>query len=149
MTGPRRWAEGDAPGRDGGREQNPIPMSARTIRVNELIQREINDILRRRYQSEALSITITEVRVSPDLRDGRVLVSILGDAETVAKKFRWLRRQAAAIREEVGRRVILKFLPKFEYRLDTTTAQTAHLMHLLDQVGGKAPADGPGEPGGT
>jgi ribosome-binding factor A len=113
-------------------------MSSRTIRVNELLQREINAILRQRYQSEALAITVAEVRVSPDLRDGRVFVSILGDGETVKKKFRWLRRQAPAIREEVGRRVVLKFLPKFQYQIDQGTAQTAHLMRLLDQVEGKA-----------
>ena len=47
-------------------------MSNRTLRVNELIQRELGDILRRRYQSEAVAVTITEVRVAPDLRDGRV-----------------------------------------------------------------------------
>ena len=122
-------------------------MSARTIRVNELLRREINDVLRRRYQSEALAITITEVRVSPDLRDGRVQVSILGDPEEVATKFRWLRRQAGEIRAEVGRRIVLKFLPKFEYRLDKTTAQTADLMRLLDEVGGGAPSGEPPEPG--
>jgi ribosome-binding factor A len=114
-------------------------MSSRTIRVNELLQREINAILRQRYQSEALAVTVAEVRVAPDLRDARVFVSILGDDEAVKKKFRWLKRQAAAIREEVGRRIVLKFLPKFEYQIDRGTAQTAHLMQLLDQVEGKEP----------
>jgi ribosome-binding factor A len=109
-------------------------MSTRTIRVNELVQREINDILRQRYQTEALAITITEVRVSPDLRDGRVFAAILGDGATVRKKFRWLRSRAPAIREELGRRIVLKFLPKFEYQLDVTTAKAARLMQLLDEV---------------
>ena len=42
-------------------------MSNRTIRVNELIQRELSAILRKFYQAEAVTITIAEVRVSPDL----------------------------------------------------------------------------------
>ncbi len=109
-------------------------MSTRTIRVNELIQRELNAILRQRYQSEAMAITVTEVRVSPDLRDGRVFAAILGDGETVRKKFRWLRGRDRAIREELSRRIVLKFLPKFEYRLDENTAKAAHLMRLLDEV---------------
>ena len=54
-------------------------MSNRTVRVNELVQREISDILRKHYQSEAVTITISEVRVSPDLRDARVFVSVVGD----------------------------------------------------------------------
>jgi ribosome-binding factor A len=121
-------------------------MSARTVRVNELIQRELNDILRQRYQSEALAITVTEVRVSPDLREGRVFVSILGDPEEVGRRFRWLRRHAPAIRGEVGRRIVLKFLPRFEYKLDKSASQTARLMELLDQVEGKPPQGPPGAP---
>ena len=75
-------------------------MSQRIIRVNELIQRELGDILRRHYQSEAVAITITEVRVSPDLRDGRVFVSVVGDEDTVQDRLRWLRREAPAKRTE-------------------------------------------------
>jgi len=59
-------------------------MSTRTVRVNELVQREISEILRRNYQSEAVTLTVTEVRVSPDLRDARVFVSVLGDGEAAA-----------------------------------------------------------------
>ena len=48
-------------------------MSNRTVRVNELVQRELSDILRQRYQSESVAITITEVRVSgPNFRGTRV-----------------------------------------------------------------------------
>jgi len=53
-------------------------MSNRTLRVNELIQRELSAILRQRHQSEAVAVTITEIRVSPDLRDARVFVSVIG-----------------------------------------------------------------------
>jgi ribosome-binding factor A len=109
-------------------------MSTRTIRVNELIQRELNGILRQRYQAEVMAITVTEVRVSPDLRDGRAFVAILGDAETVRRKFRWLRGRSRAIREELGRRIVLKFLPKFEYQIDEKTAKAEHVMQLLDKV---------------
>ncbi len=82
-------------------------MSNRTIRVNELLQREISDVLRKRYQSEAVAITITEVRVSPDLRDARVFVSIVGTEEVAETKLRWLRTIAPDIREEISRRIVL------------------------------------------
>jgi ribosome-binding factor A len=61
-------------------------VSNRTIRVNELIQRELNDILRRHYQTESISITVTEVRISTDLRDGKVFVAIIGDEEFVLRR---------------------------------------------------------------
>ncbi len=117
-------------------------MSNRTLRVNELIQRELGDILHRVYQSEAVAITITEVRVAPDLRDGRVFVSIVGDEATVQDRLRWLRREAPAIRTELGRRIVLKYLPKLDYVFDKSAARGTRLMRLLDEIGGA----GKGEP---
>ena len=47
-------------------------MSNRTLRVNELIQREMSAILRKRYQAEALPITIASIEVTPDLLEAKV-----------------------------------------------------------------------------
>jgi ribosome-binding factor A len=118
-------------------------MSKRTVRVNELIQREISDVLRKRYQSEAVAITISEVRVAPDLRDARVFVAIVGDEETASDRLRWLRSRAAEIRAEVGRRIVLKYLPKFEYILDQTAVRGARILQALDDLGvPPAPVEG-------
>src|SRR5581483_449995 len=105
-------------------------MSNRTLRVNELVQREISDILRKRYQSEAVAITITEVRVAPDLRDARVFVSIVGPTAIAEEKLAWIRAKAPEIREEVGRRIVLKYLPKFEYVLDKSAARGARILQV-------------------
>jgi ribosome-binding factor A len=122
-------------------------MSIRTVRINELVQRELSDILRRRYQSEAVAVTVTEVRVAPDLRDARVFVSVIGDAETAADRLRWLRRQAPAIREEIGRRIVLKYLPKFEYILDDSAARSLRVLQILDDLD-RGPSAPPGPPKG-
>ena len=109
-------------------------MSNRTVRVNELVQREISDILRKRYQSESVTMTIAEVRVSPDLRDARVFVAVVGDDETAQKKLAWIRSKAAEIREEVSRRIVLKYLPKFEYLLDQSAVRGARILEVLDEI---------------
>ena len=109
-------------------------MSNRTIRVNELVQRELSAILRQRYQSEAVTITITEVRVSPDLRDARVFVAIVGDEETGEAKMKWLRSKAGEIREEISKRIVLKYLPKFEYVLDQSAVRGARILQVLDEI---------------
>jgi ribosome-binding factor A len=116
-------------------------VSNRTVRVNELVQRELSAILRQNYQTETVAVTITEVRVSPDLRDARVFVSVIGDEETAIQKLRWLRTKATEIRQEVGRRIILKFLPKFEYRLDESTERSTRMQRLLDDMGPTAAPD--------
>ena len=117
-------------------------MSNRTVRVNELLQRELSDILRKRYQSESVAITITEVRVAPDLRDARVFISVLGTEEEGNEKLTWLRSKASDIRDEVGRRIVLKFLPKFEYILDHSALRGARILQVLDEIDHPRPKDG-------
>lgn len=109
-------------------------MSNRTIRVNELLQRELSDILRKRYQTESVAITITEVRVAPDLRDARVFISVVGSEEVGEEKLRWLKTKAADIREQISRRIVLKFLPKFEYILDHSAIRGARILNVIDEI---------------
>ena len=119
-------------------------MSNRIVRINELVQREVSDILRRRHAAEAVAITITEVRVAPDLREGRIFVAILGDAATVEDRFRWLQKRAAEIRRELARRIVLKFLPHFTYVLDRSSVRAARVLQALDAI--KRPGEPASEP---
>jgi ribosome-binding factor A len=121
-------------------------VSNRIVRINELVQREISDILRQRHASEAVAITIAEVRVAPDLRDGRVFVAIVGDDATVADRFRWLKRRAPEIREELARRIVLKFLPRFTYVLDKSSETAARVLKVLDEIEPPRPAKPPIDP---
>lgn len=109
-------------------------MSNRTLRVNVLLQRELSEILRKHHQAEAVSLTISEVRVAPDLRDARVFVSIVGDEAHVAGRLRWLRQQSAAIRHELSRRIVLKFLPRLDYVLDHSAERGSRIGHMLDAL---------------
>lgn len=118
-------------------------MSNRTLRVNELLQRELSDILRKRYQFESIAITITEIRVAPDLRDARVFVSVLGDEEELEEKLRWLRAHTKEFRHELGRRVVLKYMPKFEYVADHSVEQGTRILQMLDEIEPKPPGEPP------
>ncbi len=113
-------------------------MSNRTLRVNELLQRELSDILRKYYQSESVALTITEIRVAPDLRDARVFVSVIGDEDELERKLRWLRAHSKEFRHELGRRVVLKYMPKFEYIADHSTEQGARILKVLEEIEPKA-----------
>lgn len=114
-------------------------MSNRTLRVNELIQRELSDILRKRYQTETMAITITEVRVAPDLRDARAFVSIVGGEAAQESGIRWLRAHARDLRQELGRRIVLKYMPRIEYVLDHSAEQGARILQVLDEIDRQSP----------
>lgn len=117
-------------------------MSNRTLRINELIQRELSDILHSRHQAEAVALTVTAVEIAPDLRDGRIHISVLGDAEFAEQRLRWLRAHHKELRHELGRRVILKYLPRFTYVLDESAQHSNRVLQILDQIG-PPPAKGP------
>jgi ribosome-binding factor A len=109
-------------------------VSNRIVRINELVQREISDILRQRHASDAVSITVSEVRVSPDLRDGRVFVAILGNEEQVADRFRWLQKKSVEIRGELAKRIVLKFIPHLTYVLDKSSDRAVRVIAALDRI---------------
>lgn len=109
-------------------------MSTRTLRVNELIQRELSAILRTIYKDEAVAITITGVQVSPDLHEGKVFVAVTGDEEDEAKSLRWLKHNSKEFRFEMGRRIVLKHMPHFSYHIDTSTARGNRILSVLDDI---------------
>ena len=109
-------------------------MSTRTLRVNELIQRELSAILRTIYKDEAVAITITGVQVSPDLHEGKVFVAVTGDEEDEVKCLRWLKHNSKDFRFELGRRIVLKHMPAFIYLLDTSTARGNRILGVLDEI---------------
>ena len=119
-------------------------MSNRTLRVNELIQREMSSILRKRYQAESLPVTIVSVEVTPDLLEAKVFVSVLGDAAAVEQKLRWLRKISQELRFELGRTIVLKHMPKFTYEVDVTTERGNRILGILDELDAQEKA----KPGG-
>ena len=75
-------------------------MSNRLVRINELVQRELNSYLRKRYQSEAAAITITSVEIADDLKTGKAHVAIFGKEDYVAGRMDWLLKHAGELRRD-------------------------------------------------
>jgi len=109
-------------------------MSNRTLRVNELIQRELSDILRHRHQAEATPITITAADTAPDLRECRVHVAVTAAPDVAAQKLRWLKTITPDLRRELGRRIVLKYMPNLTFVLDTATARGNRILGILDEL---------------
>ncbi len=96
--------------------------SQRQRRVNELVRHAMAEILLRDEirddDLKGASITVTEVEVSPDLRNARLYVVPLGGANQEAV-LAALRRNARFLRGELSRRVTLKYSPALSFELDT------------------------------
>ncbi len=114
-------------------------MSQRNIRVNELIKREISEVLHTRFQAESVRITITRVDVSPDHRKAHVFFSVIGGEIEVRPALSWLRKNQKEIRRQVGRKVVLKFLPHLQFHYDPTLEEGDHVLNILDELDGEQP----------
>ncbi len=109
--------------------------SQRQLRVGELIRRRLAEVLARDETSdpelEGVSVTVSEVRVSPDLRHATAYVLPLGgaNAEGVVKA---LNRQKAALRRAVTSGMTLKFSPEIGFAVDATFEQMDRTRKLLE-----------------
>jgi ribosome-binding factor A len=117
--------------------------STRVLRVNELIQREMSNLLRRKYNADAAPITITAVQCTPDVREAKVFVSITGDDEQTADRMKWLRKHNKELRFALGDIIILKHMPVFTFELDEVTDRGNRILGLLDEIAEKEKTPAP------
>lgn len=109
-------------------------MAKRKIRVDELLKREISDILHTRYRTEAVYITITDVDISPDLRAGCVFYSVLGDDNRKLECEQFIRSIQDEIARELPRRVILKYFPRLTYAYDDSLEKGHRVIELMESL---------------
>jgi ribosome-binding factor A len=107
----------------------------RRERVEELIVREVSDILRREVKDPRIGfVTVTEAEVSPDLRQARVFVSVMGSDEEREAALKGLNSAARFIRGQFGKRVSMRVTPELTFRFDTSIDRGARIFELLEQV---------------
>nr|WP_207903623.1 30S ribosome-binding factor RbfA [Rhodovulum marinum] len=110
--------------------------SQRQLRVGELIRRTLSEVLSRGDvhdpELNAMSITVGEVRTSPDLKVATAFVLPLGgrDAEAALAA---LRRNRGELRRAVSKKIDLKFSPELRFALDETFDRMDETRRLLSQ----------------
>ncbi len=118
----------------GGHQAAPGGASQRQLRVGELLRRALSDVLLRgdhhSPELSRMSITVGEVRVSPDLRQATVFVMPLGGVQR-DEAMEALDRARGELRREVTRHVDLKFSPELTFRLDPSFDRMDETRRLL------------------
>jgi ribosome-binding factor A len=120
----------------------------RNERVNAQFKEEIADLLRKVKDPRVGFVSVTEVDVTPDLKQARIYISVLGDEAQKRSTLEGLKSASGFVKSELAKRVRLRLMPEFEWRYDTSLAHGARINELLHQVGlGGQPA--PSEPAAT
>jgi len=117
------------------RHSAPEDQSVRLLKVGERVRHILSELLARGEAHDdtlrASNISVTEVRMSPDLRNAKVYVKpLLGEDEAVVVKA--LRTNTAFFQREVAQRLGLKFAPKLQFRADESFEEAGRIEQLLD-----------------
>lgn len=110
-------------------------MSVRTEKVSSLVKERISEIFQHNFRMEEYGLmTVTDVRMSPDLKIAKVYVSIFGDEERKRKTLALLEVEKAFIRTELGRNLRLKFTPSIMLYLDESLDHAMRIESLLNKI---------------
>ena len=110
-------------------------MSVRTERVASVLKEELGTYVQRKFpMDEHGFMTVTEVRVSPDLREAKVYVSVFGDAQRKKKSLEMLEGHKPAIRSSLGRALRLRYTPELTFFLDDTLDKALSMEQLFRRI---------------
>ncbi|OUI78028.1 ribosome-binding factor A [Commensalibacter intestini] len=116
--------------------KNPKGPSQRQLRVAEEVRHVLSDVFARtEFRNPELRdkrLTVTEVRMTPDLRNAIIYVVRLG-ASNVEELLPALRKAAPYLRSQLSQKLSLKFLPELRFQADTGLDYAAKIDVLLHQ----------------
>ena len=106
-----------------GNQSSQRPFSQRQLRVGELVKQNLGELLIRNEAKipsvNSKLITVTEVRMTPDLKTARVYVIPLGGTDT-KETVRILTEHSHLVRKALSKRLDIKFLPKLTFVEDNS-----------------------------
>lgn len=111
----------------------------RAERVERLAREVLGEALQGLTDPRIGFATVTSVKMSPDLRQAKVYVSVLGTGQAHDEALVAIRHAVPHLRAELGREVRLKFLPQLEIVEDTTAAYGQRIEQLLREAGVSKP----------
>ncbi len=105
----------------------------RLQRVAEEIRKEVAQILQTELKDPRVGgfVTITHVRVTPDLRQATVYFSLMDSKKSVAEIEAGLQSARGFVRKLIGERIRIKFNPEIFFRHDPSLAESIRISKLL------------------
>ncbi|MGD8370995.1 MAG: 30S ribosome-binding factor RbfA [Syntrophobacterales bacterium] len=107
----------------------------RADRVADLILKELAEVLLRKVKDPRLhEITLTDVKVSPDLRHAKIFYSLFGDDERRAAAALGLESASGFVKRELSKRLHLRRIPDIEFCFDGSLEYGSHIDRLLTEL---------------
>ena len=110
-------------------------MSLRMKKVNRLIKKELGEILLHDVKDPKIGFcTVTDVDVANDLRAAYVRVSVLGEKKQREITVKHLQKASGYIQKLLSSRVLLRYIPKLNFKLDTTIDHSLRITEIIEKI---------------
>ena len=114
-------------------------MGNRPDRVAEAIRDELSQLIAREVQDPGVGfITLTRVKVSPDLQAARVYYTTMGDEKAQRETAKALKRATPFLRRQLGQRIRLRRVPEVAFFYDESIAQGDRIEQILQDLKAEA-----------
>jgi len=109
--------------------------SKRSEQLEKSLIKEINNIIYRKINDPRIKfVTITRIKVSPDLKYAIIFVTIYNDEAQQKKALKGLKSATKFIRGELGKDLKLRFVPKIEFKIDEDLEHQYKLLKIITEV---------------
>jgi len=109
-------------------------MTERMRRVNESVRAVVAEAIVELKDPRVGIVTVTGVEVSPDLREGRVFVSVLGNARKRQATLAGLQSAHGFLQSRIARELDLKRTPQLTFEYDPTVERGVRMTQLIDEL---------------
>lgn len=107
----------------------------RSERVSDLIKAELSDILHKEIRDPVIGpITVTDVKMSSDLRSARIYFVRLGSDANPGAAEQHLQKAAGFLKRELGKRLTLRYMPDLIFVYDKSFEYGSRIDKLLSQI---------------
>ena len=109
-------------------------MKYRLERVNEIIRRELSEIVPREIVFSSPLVTIQSAAVSPDLKTCKVYISVIGDDQQKKEAIVNLLNKRKELQQLLMKRIVLKYTPQLHFELDHALERGDRIIQILDEI---------------
>jgi ribosome-binding factor A len=112
-----------------------LAQGSRPDRVGDQVRQELAELIARDVQDPGIGfLTITRVKLTPDLQQARVFYTTIGDDKQRAETAKALRRATPFLRRQVGRRLRLKHVPELQFFYDESIEQQDRIERIIQDI---------------
>lgn len=109
-------------------------MKHRLSRVNEVLKRELSELIQREITFTAKLVTVQQVDVTPNLKQAHVYVGVIGSDDEQRAAMAQLHDHRVPLQKELMKRVVLKYTPQLHFRLDESIERGSRILGIMEEL---------------